>query len=312
MSSNRDGGVASRVSQAADPLAEGAHTVELDGVTQRYHVAGQGPLCVAHSGGPGISWGYLRMPEVERHLTMVYVEPIGTGGSGRLDDPRDYNLERYASQIDRLISYLGVERPLMLGHSHGGFVALRYAVDQPGRLSGLILYDTSPVTTGEFWAGMQAELERAAGQHAGDPWVADTMAAWQEMFSIPDDARLAEDELSQLLLRMMPIYFADYEGMRDTLDPMFSTMTLHDGPGQGVERGPFDVRGQLAAIGIPALVIAGRHDPVCSVRWSLALHEGIPGSTLAIFEQSGHFAHIEEPQAFARAVAGWIPAQPTP
>ncbi|MCO1577534.1 hypothetical protein M8C13_17385 [Crossiella sp. SN42] len=41
-------------------------------------------VCLVHSGGPGIHWEYLRMPEPERHLTMVYLEPVGTGQSGRL------------------------------------------------------------------------------------------------------------------------------------------------------------------------------------------------------------------------------------
>ncbi|MFF0222080.1 hypothetical protein [Streptomyces sp. NPDC004629] len=39
---------------------------------------------IAHPGGPGIGWEYLRMPGLERHLAMVCVEPVGTGDSGRL------------------------------------------------------------------------------------------------------------------------------------------------------------------------------------------------------------------------------------
>jgi proline iminopeptidase len=305
MSSNRVGTIPS---EGLDALAPGAHRVTIDGLDQHYHVAGQGPVCIAHSGGPGISWNYLRMPEVERHLTLLYLEPIGTGASGRLADPRDYNLHRYANQLDGLITQLELEQPLLLGHSHGGFVSLRYQVDHPGRLSGLILYDTSPVTTEEFWGDMQGELERAAERHAGEPWVADTMAAWQEMFSIPPDTHPSEADLSGILHRMMPIYFADYMGMKDVLDPMVAAMTLFEGPNHGVERAPFDVRTQLGSIAIPTLVIAGQADPVCSVRWSRAIHDGIPGSTLALFEQSGHFAHIEEPAAFAKAIGDWLAA----
>jgi proline iminopeptidase len=204
------------------------------------------------------------------------------------------------------MSHLGLEQPLVLGHSHGGFVALRYAVDHPGRLSGLLLYDTSPTTTEEFSVDMGEQLERAAERHAGEPWVEDTMAAWQELFAIPPDAHPSEDELSRILRRMLPIYFADYLGMRDTLDPLFGALTLYADPSQGVEPSPFDVREQLAAITVPTLVLVGRHDPVCSLRWSTALHDGIPGSKLAVFERSGHFAHIEEPAAFAGAVQGWL------
>ena len=76
-----------------DALAPGTHEIVVDGVTQRYHVAGAGPVCVVHSGGPGIAWEYMRMPRVEAALTTVYVEPVGTGESGRLPDhPRTYHL----------------------------------------------------------------------------------------------------------------------------------------------------------------------------------------------------------------------------
>jgi len=37
-------------------LTAGVHHVEIDGVRQVYHVAGTGPVCLVHSGGPGMSW----------------------------------------------------------------------------------------------------------------------------------------------------------------------------------------------------------------------------------------------------------------
>ena len=61
--------------------------LSVDGIRQVYHVAGRGPVCVAHSGGPGIHWAYLRSPELEERFTMVYLEPVGTGESGRLQPP---------------------------------------------------------------------------------------------------------------------------------------------------------------------------------------------------------------------------------
>ncbi|GAA3467378.1 hypothetical protein GCM10018965_019310 [Nonomuraea roseola] len=62
------------MSITTDPLLPGSHTVSIGGVLQRYHVAGAGPVCLVHPGGPGIGWEYLRMPELERHLTVVYLD----------------------------------------------------------------------------------------------------------------------------------------------------------------------------------------------------------------------------------------------
>jgi pimeloyl-ACP methyl ester carboxylesterase len=65
------------------------------------------------------------------------------------------------------------------------------------------------------------------------------------------------------------------------------------------------VRKQLSSIATPALVLTGEHDFLCGPRWARELHDAIPGSQLTILERSGHMAHLEEPEAFSRAVAGF-------
>src|SRR2546423_13807193 len=81
-------------------LATGTHTATVEGVPIVYHVAGRGPVVLVHPGGPGIEWKYMRMPEVEKVATVVYLEPVGTGASGRLADPHGYTIYRYVSAID--------------------------------------------------------------------------------------------------------------------------------------------------------------------------------------------------------------------
>ncbi len=289
-----------------DVLVTGEHSVTIDGLEQRYHVAGQGPVCLAHSGGPGVGWEYLRMPEVERHLTLVYIEPIGTGNSGRLDDPKGYTLDRYVRQVDGLIEHLGLERAYLLGHSYGGFVAQRYALHRPDRLAGLILYDTSPTATEDLYADIGRNLNRFAERHADEPWLVDAMVAWQEVFAATADSNTSDEQSTSLLRRMFPVYFADYAGREHEFAPMLAQVRVFAEPGRAEEPTPFDLRGELASITVPTLVVVGRHDPVCSPRWARLLHEGIFGSELAVFERSGHFPHIEEPETFSRAIHRWF------
>ena len=96
------------------------------------------------------------MPLLEQDLTMVYVEPVGTGASGRLPDAREYNLATYVHFLNAVIEHLALPEVVLLGHSHGGFVAQRYALDRPERVASLILYDTSPVTDEGFWSAAVA------------------------------------------------------------------------------------------------------------------------------------------------------------
>ena len=61
---------------------------------------------------------------------------------------------------------------------------------------------------------------------------------------------------------------------------------------------PTDQTKSLGAIRAKVLIMVGRHDYICPVALSERLHEGIPESTLVIFEESGHLPWLEEPDAF--------------
>ncbi len=48
------------------------------------------------------------MPELERSTTVVYIEPVGTGASGRLADPSGYTLATYTHFLHAVIEHLGL------------------------------------------------------------------------------------------------------------------------------------------------------------------------------------------------------------
>ncbi|MBB3732924.1 alpha/beta fold hydrolase [Nonomuraea dietziae] len=285
------------------PLSPGTHTVNLERVAQRYHVAGTGPVCLAHPGGPGLSWEYLRMPAAEEHLTMVYVEPIGTGASGRLPaHPHGYTRERYAQALDGLIRHLGVARVHLLGHSHGGFVAQHYALTRPDRLAGVVLYDSAPVTGPEHFAEAARNMEVFARRNAGRPGLRDVLDAWESL------GGLADDEAVTLAARgLLPAYLADYWDHQEEYASLFSvTGTYISGLDDRLVPDAIDDRAMLGSFAVPALVIAGRHDVICGPRWAGELADGIPHAELVLLENSGHLGHVEEPDTFARAVTAFV------
>jgi proline-specific peptidase len=279
-------------------LPQGTREISVDGVRQVFHVAGTGPVCVVHSGGPGIEWEYLRMPALEEHLTMVYLEPVGTGASGRLDDPRGYRLDTYARFVHGVVEHLGLPKVFLLGHSHGGFVAQRYALDHADRLAGLILFATSPVTGAEFWADAVANVNRFPERHPDRREAAEIPQAFQEAVAATDDKAYTDG-----LRRILPAYFADYWAHEQVLEPLRAALRAWIDPMRGEEPEPFDVRDRLGSIALPSLVLTGAHDFICGTRWASMLHDGIPGSRLTVLEDSGHMGHLEQPEAFTRAVA---------
>jgi len=71
-------------------------------------------------------------------------------------------------------------------------------------------------------------------------------------------------------------------------------------------RQAYDVTHRLPDIDMPTLVLVGREDPVCSPAQAQILHEGIADSELLIFEQSGHFPNVEEPDLFVSKIREWF------
>ncbi|MFK0127036.1 alpha/beta fold hydrolase [Streptomyces nigra] len=290
---------------SADPLSPGTHTftVRHGGtlVEQRYHVAGRGPVCVAHSGGPGIGWEYLRMPDLERRMTMVYVEPVGTGASGRLADPRDYTIATYCHFLHAVIRHLGHDKVALLGHSHGGFVAQRYALDRLGHLSALVLYDTSPVTGDDFWAAAVAALQDFARLHAPErPGVTSFVGELTTRPEVDDD-----DGATAILRKIAPAYFHDYWGREADFAPGREALRMYAAPAWGQEP-PFDVRGELPGVTVPTLVVAGADDFICGPHWARMIRERIPNGQLAVLERTGHLGHIERPEEFAALVRDFL------
>jgi pimeloyl-ACP methyl ester carboxylesterase len=57
---------------------------------------------------------------------------------------------------------------------------------------------------------------------------------------------------------------------------------------------------------IPFLIIWGKRDPIIPVEHGLAAHELVASSRLEIFEEAGHFPHLDEPQRFLDVLLDFI------
>jgi proline iminopeptidase len=280
------------------PLAQGDHHVDVHGHAIAYHVYGHGPFCIAHPGGPGIEWAYLRMPEVEAGLTVVYLEPIGTGASARLASPAEYTMVRYTEELEGFRQAIGLEKTCLIGHSHGGFVAQRYALAHPDRLTALVLYDTAPRVDADFAKSMQAHAKELSGAR---PWFTEAMAGMAG-----EDTAKTDEELTATIAREMPLYFADFDAHRDEYRAKLAGARATLAPSRANDPVPFDTRAELPKLSVPTLIVVGRRDFICSVPFAEEMHRGIPRSELMVLEQSGHFGHIEEPAAFSAAVVRFV------
>jgi proline iminopeptidase len=72
------------------------------------------------------------------------------------------------------------------------------------------------------------------------------------------------------------------------------------------EAASMDLRPQLGKIKVPTLVLVGRHDFITNVAMAEEMVKHIPNARLEVFEDSGHFALVEEPEKFYRVIKEFV------
>lgn len=108
---------------------------------------GAGPAAVLIHGisAAGDIW-FPVVEELGNHVTPVTIDLRDHGASGKPE--RGYLYDEYIGDLERVLDYLGLERPLIVGHSLGGLIALWWAARHPDRAAALVIED-SPLRSGE-------------------------------------------------------------------------------------------------------------------------------------------------------------------
>jgi proline iminopeptidase len=282
-------------------IIPGNFEAELNGIRLYYTIRGQGPPLLAHSGGPGFdarAWG--DFAGIDDFATVIAIHPRGCGLSAEAPDDA-YRLADYAADLAALSQHLQLDQPAVLGWSHGGMVAQQYALEYPDALSKLILFDTSACLS-----GFLGDVESSVQAFKDQPWFEDAYAALQKEWA--GEYETGED-MAKLWAEEMKFYFKRFDSKAQayhqrTKDYPIAITPLKVFNEQEAET--FDLRPRLKEIRVPTLIIVGRHDFITNVAMAEEMATHIPGARLEIFEESGHFALVEEPDKFYRVVKQFL------
>jgi pimeloyl-ACP methyl ester carboxylesterase len=274
-----------------------------DGGKLTYRKLGHGPVLVCHPGGPGFSSTYFGdLAALWEQFTLIMLNPRGTGGSSRPADSKAYQIDDYVADLEQVRAHLGLERMLLLGHSHGGVVAQAYAAKYPGRVRALVLASTLARFATEQEAAMRSGMEKRSNQ----PWYQDALSALEEEQAGNFET---DEQMSQLVFRELPLYFAHYgpaeAGYLDTLRtelPNADTLRLFN---EDIFN-KFDLRERLPKITAKTLVITGDEDFICGPVCAEEICDAIPAARLVIVGDAGHMLFVEQPQRFHDEVAEFL------
>ena len=258
-----------------------------DGRTLAWREVGSGPPLFCHCGGPGFSSLYFgELPELAAERTLLLLDPRGTGDSSRPADASAYDLEDYVADIEAVREHLGLDRLDLLGHSHGGFVAIVWAGTHPERVGRLVLASTATRFTDDIRQRRMGPI----ATHQGQPYFEDAIAALQDQQA----GNYANDEeliaLYERAGRVLAPLGTDIEPIARALIAagMNSDALRHfnDTIAAGM-----DLRPYLARIEAPTLVLSAEDDPFGGPM-AEEIAEGLPDSTRAVVP-GDHFTFLE-------------------
>jgi proline iminopeptidase len=244
------------------------------------------PTLICMHGGPGFDHSAFK-PAFSCLADVAQIVYYDHRGHGRSDErPREeWQLDVWADDVVRLSSALGVEKPIVLGQSFGGFVAQRYIARHPGHPGKVIISSSS------HHMGLQRKLamfERLGGAEARARaeafWLRPTPASWAAYW----------DTCRSLYNTMPP------------RDPLAGARTLRRDEillhFVGGEKQTLDLRPGLERAQCPVLVLAGEDDPVCPLADMQEIAEALPAQWMRFVHiaGAGHGTWRDKPEeAFA-------------
>ena len=255
--------------------------------------AGHASIVVIH-GGPGHSSESFKgsLDFLAQAYHVLYYDQRGSGYSQIKPDASLYTVEQLIDELETIRrDVLGADKLILIAHSAGGALAQRYALAHGDHVEKLILVSSIHINNGigspAVWDALNPALfALGAGWPPADPeaanqWVAPIMVA----SSVP---RLYDKSRRDFIEDGGYLSFATWREVSRSLE------------GQ-------DYQDQLRALRTKTLIIYGAADNAYTGEaTATALHAVLPESTLVRFEQSGHWAFLEEPDRFKQVVGDFL------
>jgi len=251
-----------------EEAAEAYQYAEIDGIRVRYaRKGGDGSavLLIHGFGGDLDNWLFNIDALAERN-TVLALDLPGHGQSDRRLPGK--TLKDLARFVAHFLEAVGVERVHLVGHSMGGAIASRLALDHPDKVASVALIGSAGLGN-EVNAGYIERFVAAQSRRDLKPVV-------EQLFA---DANLVTRQMLDDLLK-----YKRFDGVTELLTELggslFGNGRQSELPGQ-----------QLGETGKPVLVVWGREDRVIP-----AQHAGNAprGATVQVIEGSGHMVQMEK------------------
>jgi len=251
-------------------------TVDAGGVPTRSLQTGSGEAVIFLHGTSGHLEAFSRnLRSHSEEYACHAIDMLGHGWTGKPHYP--YEIPRYSKHLLDYLDAVGVERAHIVGESLGGWVGARTALDHPERIASLqLLCAGGTVARPEVMERIRTSTKQAVVTDD----ISLTRKRMQLLMADPADATEELVEVRHAIYHQ-PEFVANIENL----------LCLQE---MEVRQRNLLSTADLNALTVPTLVVWGRANPFGDVPEAKAMHEAIPGSSLELFDECGHWPQHEK------------------
>lgn len=244
-------------------------------------------------------------PAVAPYYRTLAFDLRGHGDSDRDPEGR-YDYDFHVADLEAALAALGIERFVLVGHSLGGRVAMRFAGKHPNRLAGLVIVDSAPELDVRGTVRITVDLQRG-GASGGDGLSFGSEGQYRDVLAraYPEVARPILERMAHHMLRRRgdgrfePKLDPNWFKARNTADEAAARARE--------ERLAKEMWDALAQAPCPTLVVRGAASDVMSPEVADKMVEDVlQHGQLAVVARAGHSVMVDNPEGFRAALVGFV------
>jgi proline iminopeptidase len=258
------------------------------------------PLLIVH-GGPGLAHNYLyeSFKQLSDRYKLIFFDQRGCGRSSEFKQGDSITMNDLVEDVEGLREYFNLKDFCLIGQSWGAIIAINYSLKYPTRVKKLLLLEPGPGSSEYLGKIQNTILERLSANEKDSlikftrsPYLKSNPEIFKKFISIRTDCYFFDKELAK---KPRFDYF-DSTLVKKFFESsaMYSTYMVN-----------YNLYNECEKLSIPTLIIHGDFDVIPNESIE-RYKKSIKNSELHIFDNCGHFVHIEKPKEYFTLIRGFI------